>query len=117
MLPEPNKDGAAQGEALASLPGSESAAREEGEDRNLGSPEDSRRTNCEGQAGRGVQRQEAPPGAQGIGLAYSNPRQGRGPESGEGANTATQPAQAIRTARTAGHHWPTFLRAITSELM
>ena len=115
VLSEPNKDGAAQGEALASLPGSESAAREEGADRNLGSPEDSRRTICEGQAGRGVQRQEAPPGTQGIGLACSNPRQGRGPESGEGANTTTQPAQATSAARTAEHHWPTFLRAIADK--
>jgi RNA-directed DNA polymerase len=90
-------------------------AREEGADRNLGSPESPRRTNCERQAGRGEQRQEALPGDQGIGLAHSNPRQGSGPESGEGANTPTQPAQATSSARTAGYHWPTFLRAIADK--
>src|SRR5687768_14867019 len=55
---EPHMAKAASGEALAGLPGSESVAREEGADRNLGSPESARRTNCESQAGRGVQRQE-----------------------------------------------------------
>jgi hypothetical protein len=113
-LSEPNKDKAASGEALASLPGSESVAREEGADRNLGSPESTRRTNCESQAGRGVQRQEALPGDQGIGLAHSNPRQGSGPESGEGANTPTQPAQETSPARPAGYIWPTLLRAQAS---
>lgn len=106
---------AASGEALAGLPGSESVAREEGADRNLGSPESTRRTNCESQAGRGVQRQEALPGDQGIGLAHSNPRQGSGPESGEGANTPTQPAQETSSARPAGYIWPTFLRAIADK--
>jgi RNA-directed DNA polymerase len=114
-LSEPNKDKAASGEALASLPGSESVAREEGADRNLGSPESTRRTNCESQAGREVQRQEALPGDQGIGLAHSNPRQGSGPESGEGANTPTQPAQETSSARPAGYHWQTFLRAIADK--
>jgi RNA-directed DNA polymerase len=111
----PNMDKADKGEALASLPGSKSVAREEGADRNLGSPESSRRTNYESQAGRGEQRQEARLGDQGIGLAHSNPKQGRGPESGERANASTQPAEATRTARTAGYHWPTFLRAIADK--
>jgi hypothetical protein len=112
---EPNMAQAATGEAWADLPGSESVAREEGADRNLGSPESSRRTNCESQAGRGEQRQEALSGDQGIGLVHSNPRQGNGPELGEGANTSTQPAQATRTARPAGYPWPTFLRAIADK--
>jgi len=112
---EPNTAKAEHGEALASLPGSQSVAREEGADRNLGSPESCRRTNYERQAARGEQRQEALPGPQGIGLAHSNPRQGSGPESGEGANTPTQPAQETSSARPAGFHWPTFLRAIADK--
>jgi hypothetical protein len=111
----PNMGKAVRGEALSGLPGSKSVASEEGADRNLGSPESPRRTNCESQAGRGAQRQEALPGDQGIGLAHSNPRQGSGPESGEGANATTQPAQATSTARPAGYHWPTFLRAIADK--
>lgn len=112
---EPNMDKAVSGEALASLPGSQSVAREEGTDRNLGHPESPRRTNCESQAGREKQRQEADPGDQGIGLAHSSPRQGSGPESGEGANASTQPAQETSSARTAEYHWPTFLRAIADK--
>ena len=111
----PNTGKAATGKALADQPGSESVAREEGVDRNLGSPESSRRTNYESQAGKGEQRQEARPGDQGIGLAHSNPRQGSGPDSGEGANASTQPAQGTSTARTAGYCWPTFLRAIADK--
>jgi RNA-directed DNA polymerase len=112
---EPNTTKADKGEVLASLPGSKSVARAEGADRNLGRPESPRRTNCESQAGRGEQRQEALPGDQGIGLAHINPRQGSGPESGEGASTSTQPAQATSSARPAGYHWPTFLRAIADK--
>ncbi len=112
---EPNMGSAAQGEAGSSLPGSKSVAREEGTDRNLGHPASPHRTNCESQVGTGAQRQEARSGGQGIGLAHSNPRQGSGPDSGEGANTATQPAQETSTARTAGYCWPTFLRAIADK--
>jgi retron-type reverse transcriptase len=111
----PNMTKAADGEALGSLPGSKSVAREEGADRNLGGPDSPRRTNCESQAGRGEQRQEALTGDQGVGSAHSNPRQGSGPDSGEGADATTQPAQATSTARTAGYHWPTFLRAIADK--
>jgi hypothetical protein len=111
----PNMGQAAQGEAEPSLPGSQSVASQEGADRNMGSPESPRRTNCEGQAGRGEQRQEARPGDQGIGSVHSNPRQGSGPDLGEGADALTQPAQETRTARTAGYHWPTFLRAIADK--
>jgi hypothetical protein len=111
----PNMGQAVKGEAEPSLPGSQSVVSEEGADRNLGSPESPRRTNCEGQAGRGEQRQEALSGDQGIGSVHSNPRQGSGPDSGEGADTTTQPAQATRTARTAEYRWPTFLRAIADK--
>jgi len=112
---EPNKDQADSGEGLARLPGSQSVAREERADRNLGSSGSSRRTNCEGQAATGAQRQEAPAGEPGIGLVHSNPRQGSGPESGEGANTSTQPPQATSTARAADYRWQTFLRAIADK--
>jgi RNA-directed DNA polymerase len=115
LLSTPNMNKAAQGEALDNLPGSQSVAREAGADRNLGGPESPRRTNCESQAGRGEQRQEALTGDQGIGSAHSNPRQGSGPDSGEGADASTQPAQATRTARTAEYRWPTFLRAIADK--
>src|SRR3990172_8083906 len=115
LISAPNMDKAAQGEALDSLPGSQSLAREEGADRNLGDPESPRRTNCESQAGRGEQRQEALPGDQGVGSAHSNPRQGSGPDSDEGADASTQPAQATSTARAAEHRWPTFLRAIADK--
>ena len=113
---EPNMGWTATGEVQNSLPGSKSVAREEGADRNLGDPESPRRTNCESQAGRGAQRREALFGDQGVGLVHSNPRQGNGPESGEGTNTATPPAQETRTVRMTGHPWRTFPQA-TSELM
>jgi RNA-directed DNA polymerase len=112
---EPNKEQAAYGEGMDRPPGSQSVARAEGADRNLGSPESRRRTNYESQAARAAQRPEARPGDSGIGLAHSNPRQGSGPDSGEGANASTQPAQDTRPARTAGYHWPTFLRAIADK--
>jgi hypothetical protein len=115
LLSAPNMDKAARGEALDNSPGFENVAREEGADRNLGGPESPRRTNCESQAGRGEQRQGALTGDQGIGSAHSNPRQGSGPDSGEGADASTQPAQATSTARTAEYRWPTFLRAIADK--
>src|ERR1035437_5403455 len=51
-MPEPNTDGAAAGEALEGLPGSQSVARAAEATGNPGDPERSRRTNYEGQAGR-----------------------------------------------------------------
>ena len=106
---------AARGEAGTSLPESKSVAREEGTVRNLGHPGSARRTNCEGQAGTGEQRQEAQPGDQGIGWAHSSLGQGSGPDPSQGAHTSTQPAQGTSTARTAGYVWPTFLRAIADK--
>ena len=61
--PEPNTDRAVVGEALEGLPGSKSVARVAAAARNQGDPAGSRRTNYEGQAGRGVQRQEERPEA------------------------------------------------------
>src|SRR5437667_3828992 len=70
---EPNMAKAATGKALASLPGSQSVAREEGADRNLGDPVNSRRTNHEGQAGRATQRQGEPyEGQLGVGSLHSS---------------------------------------------
>ena len=63
---------AATGEVLASLPGSQSVAREERTVRNLGDPVLPRRTNCESQAGRTAQRQEGlAEGVAGVGSLHS----------------------------------------------
>jgi hypothetical protein len=82
------------------LPGSESVARVEGGARNRGGPESPCRSNCEGQAGREAQRQEASPDPPGVGLAHSIPRQGVCPKAGEGANKSTQSAQVTGAVRT-----------------
>lgn len=115
---EPNTEGAGDGEAPEGLPGSESVARAEGVTWNWGGPENSRRTNCEGQAGKAAQRQgEEPNGTQGIGSAHSSSGQPRvsGADPGEGADTLTQPAQGTRTVRTTGQDWRTSLRAIAEK--
>jgi RNA-directed DNA polymerase len=114
-LPEPKTERSAKGEDLEGLPGSESAARAEGGARNRRGPESPCRTNCEGQAGRKAQRQEALSGAPGVGLAHSMPRQGERPEAAEGANRSTQSAQATSPVRTTERDWQTFLRAIAEK--
>src|SRR5271157_5242415 len=93
-LPEPKTERTASGEGLEGWPGSKSVARAEGSARNRGGPESPCRTNCEGQAGRAAQRQEAPPGAPGVGLVHSIQGQGASPDAGQGANKSTQSAQA-----------------------
>src|ERR1039458_6938238 len=115
FIPEPNTERPAKGEGLEGLPGSNSVARAEGGARNRGGPESPCRTNCEGQAGKEPQRQEAPPDPPGVGLAHSIPPQGAGPEAGEGANRSTQSAQATSAVRTTARDWPTFLRAIAEK--
>lgn len=114
---EPNTTPTDKGKVGVGLPGSKSVARAEGVTRNLGNPEDSRRTNFGGQAGRLVQRrEERAEGKPGIRLVHSNPPQGpRGPEAGEGANTATQSAQETSAVRTTGTSWRTSLRAIATK--
>src|SRR5664279_553281 len=92
FMPEPKTDTPVPGEGVESLPGSERVARAEGGARNRGGPESPCRTNCEGQAGRAAQRQEASPDPSGVGLAHSIPRQGTSPEAVEGANKSTQSA-------------------------
>src|ERR1017187_7563411 len=73
-MPEPNTDRrSVAGEALEGLPGSQSVARAAEAAWNQGDPGGSRRTNYEGQAGRGVQRQEERPRArQGVGFVPNN---------------------------------------------
>ena len=99
-LPEPNTETPAQGEGVEGLPGSKSVARAEGDARNRGGPESPCRTNCEGQAGRAAQRQEAPPELRESDRLHSIQRQGASPEAGEGANRSTQSAQATSAVRT-----------------
>jgi len=111
----PNTTASVKGEGVEGLPGSKSVAHAEADARNRGGPDSSCRTNYESQAGRAVQRQEAPSDSPGVGLAHNIPRQGASPDSGEGANTLTQSAQATRTERTSEQDWQTFLRAIAEK--
>jgi group II intron reverse transcriptase/maturase len=62
-----------------------------------------------------VQPKEAPSGDPGVGLAHSNQPQGTGLQAGEGANKATQFAQATSAVRTTEMSWQTFLRAIAEK--
>lgn len=119
VLPsEPNTAEAVPGEASADLPGSQSVARVEQTIRNRGDPERSRRTNCEGQAGRPDQRQEGTAqDALGVGSLHRNSGQGQCPDLGEGGDRSTQPAQATSAVRTTGQSWPTFLRAIADQAL
>jgi RNA-directed DNA polymerase len=106
---------ARKGEGVEGLPGSESVARAEADARNRGGPESPCRTNYESQAGRMAQRQEAPSGTPGVGSAHSIQQQGASPEAGEGADRATQSAQATSAVRTTDRDWQTFLRAIAEK--
>jgi len=112
---EPKTDVTVAGEVAEGLPGSKSVAREEGDTSNEGGPEGSCRTNCEDQAGREAQRQGVLSDFSGVGLANSIQGQGESPDLGEGANRATQPAQATSPVRKTGPDWPTFLRAIAEK--
>ncbi len=115
--PEPNTGVPAFGEGASGLPGSKSVARAEGVVRNLGGPTDSRRANCGHEAGRDAQRQGARSEEKsGFRFVHSNQEQGpRGPDSGEGADTATQPAQETSAVRTTESSWRTSLRAIATK--
>src|SRR6266705_1849658 len=114
-LPEPKTKTSVPGEGVEGLPGSKSVARAEADARNRGGPESPCRTNYEGQAGRVAQRQEATPGAPGVGSAHTIQPQGASPEAGEGADRSTQSAQATSTVRTTERDWQTFLRAIAEK--
>jgi hypothetical protein len=93
-LAEPNTEAGDTGEDAGDLPGSQSVAREERADGNLGGPDASRRPNYGSQSGRFVQRQgeraEAHPGIRSV---HSSRRQGANPDSSQGADSSTQPAQ------------------------
>jgi RNA-directed DNA polymerase len=115
ICPETNTEATAKGEVVEGLPESESVARVEGDTRNEGGPESSCRTNCESQAGREAQRQEAPTDCPGVGWAHSIQRQGECPEAGEGVHRATKPAQGTSAVRTTEKDWQTFLRAIAEK--
>ena len=111
----PNTEGTAPGEVPESLPGSKSVASAERVCGNLGDPATSRRSNCENPPGRSWQRQEArPTSGAGVRLAGSSPEQpcASGADSGEGADTNTQPAKETGPARKAVKDWRTSLRAI-----
>ena len=98
-LPEPNMDTPDKGKGVDGLPGSKSVARAEADARNRGGPESPCRTNCEGQAGRAAQRQEALSGAPGVGSAHSIQRQGISPDTGQGADELAKHTQATRAVR------------------
>ena len=116
-LAEPKTNATEEGEDAEGLPGSKSVARTEEHTWNEGDPEGACRTNCEGQAGKRAQRQEALAAPPGVGWAHSNQGQTRivGSDLGEGANKATQPAQETSPVRKTGSDWPTFLRAIAEK--
>ena len=116
-VPEPKTETPGNGEGEAGLPGSKSVARAEADARNRGGPESPCRTNIEGQAGKTAQRQAAPSGTPGVGSAHSSQGQSRldGTDIGEGADRATQSAQATSTVRTTETDWQTFLRAIAEK--
>ena len=114
-LSEPNTERSAKGEGLESLPGSKSVARAEGDARNRGGPERSRRTNCASQAGMPFQRQgEAAEAVRGVGSARSRSWQGASPEMAEGVDNLTKSTQATSSVRTTEPNWQTFLWAIDS---
>jgi len=110
-MPESNTDRAAAGEAVEGLPGSKSVARAAEAALNQGDPTGSRRTNYEGQAGRGVQRQEERPEARsGVGFVHSSPWQDARLEAGEGTNRLTKHAQATRCRKNDGSIAPAVAR-------
>lgn len=111
-LAEPNTEAADKGEDAGDLPGSQSVAREERADGNLGGPDEFRRANYGSQSGRFVQRQgeraEAHPGIRSV---HSSRRQGASPESSQGADSSTQSAQETSAVRMTETRWTTSLRA------
>src|SRR5713226_4256252 len=119
LQPEPKTKSASKGEALADLPGSKSVAREEQAVRNLGDPENSRRTNYEGQAGRAAQRQEEQAeGKLGVGSLHSSSGQSLqdGTDVGEGGDSSTRLAEETSAVRMTEQRWPTDLRAIIARV-
>jgi hypothetical protein len=90
-------------------------AHAEGNARNRGDLELSRRTNCASQAGKPFQRPgEAAEAVRGVGSARSRSWQGAGPEMAQGADHLTKSTQATSSVRSTEPNWQTFLRAIDS---
>ena len=117
---EPKTSQSATGKGPLGLPGSQSVAREERADRNLGNPAPARRTNCEGQAGRPPQRQEVRVQSEpGIRLTHSSSPQPppEGAEASQGVNGTSPPAKETGAVSTTDNHWPTSLRATKREVM
>ena len=112
---EPSIDVTAKGEVMEGSPGSKSVARTEGDARNEGGPESNCRTHCEGQAGTGTQRQEAPSDTPGVGWVHRTGPPSPSSEAREGTPRETQPAQATGPVRTTEQDWQTFLRAIAEK--
>lgn len=113
---EPNTEETAKGEVTEELPGSKSVACAEDETRNWGGPGDSRRTNCEGQAGRKIQRQGgSTEGNRGFGSAVVAQGNPSGADRSEGTDTITQPVGKASTVRETEQGWHTFLRAIAEK--
>jgi RNA-directed DNA polymerase len=106
-----------KGEVSDNPPGSKSVARVQSDDRNLGGPDLSRRTNYGSQAGRGDQRQEDRPEVNlGVRSAHSNWQQGpQGLETREGADHPTQPSKETGAVRTTEPSWQTSLKAIANK--
>ena len=115
LLAESKTQSPASGQGEGGLPGSQSVARAEGGTRNEGDPENTCRTNNESQAGRAAQRQEAPSGKPGVGLAHTNRPQSQSSEAGQGANKSTTAAQATSPERTSEQDWQTFLRTLAEK--
>lgn len=113
--PEPRTEVTDKGEVTEGLPGSKSVARAQGNTSNEGDPEGSCRTNCEGQAGREAQREEALSDLSGVGLANSIQGQPSGPTLEKGPTEQQEPAQETGHARKAKKDWPTSLRAIAEK--
>jgi len=118
-LAEPNTEETATGEVSGDLPGTKSVAREQRAVWKLGSPAASRGTNCGGQSGQEVQRQEDLPRGQqeqGIRPTHSSPGSGRRcPNLDQGVGTTTQPVKETSAVRATGSSWRTSLRAITNK--
>ena len=113
-MAEPKTETTAIGEVVAGVPGSKSVARAEGDTRNEGDPESACRTNYERQAGRAVQRQEAPSGTPGVGSVHSSQPQGASSQAGQGADSLAKLSQATNSVRSTESNWQTFLRAKTT---
>jgi len=116
---QPNTEETATGEVSRDLPGSQSVAREQRVVQKLGSPAASRGTNCGGQTGQEVQRQEdLPTGKQEQGIRPVHSSSGSGkrcPNPEQGAGRTTQPAKETSAVRTTESSWRTSLRAITNK--